>query len=231
MSVGRFDNVLQRGNLVKICGLRQPDHAEAAARSGADLIGFIFAPARRQVSADVARECIEAARQAAQGEIVAVGVFVDASPQEIERTAATAGLDAVQLISDEAPVIADEIEVPTIRVLRPKQSSNAAGVVAEIERFGAMTRRPAGFLIDGYAAHASGGTGVRADWDLAAEVNAARRIMLAGGLDPENVATAIRRVRPLGVDASSGVESGGIKDSALIDRFVRAAKQAFQTVA
>ncbi|MBW3634647.1 MAG: phosphoribosylanthranilate isomerase, partial [Chloroflexi bacterium] len=84
--------------MVKICGLREPEHAAAAARAGADLIGFIFAPARRQVTAAVARSCIAAAREATAGRtLLAVGVFVDSLPDEIAGIAEHAGLDAGQV--------------------------------------------------------------------------------------------------------------------------------------
>ena len=217
-----------RGNLIKICGLREPEHAAAAAEFGADLLGFIFAPARRQVTVEAARRCIEAARSAAGARpIVAVGVFVDAPASEIERAAAGAGLDAVQLHGSEDPSFVEALGVPATKVLRPRGGVEAAAVIAEIDAFRSSRRPPAGFLIDGYADGASGGTGARADWDVAAEVAAARPVMLAGGLEPENVAAAIRRVRPIGVDVSSGVETDGVKDVARIDAFIRAARQAF----
>jgi phosphoribosylanthranilate isomerase len=85
-----------------------------------------------------------------------------------------------------------------------------------------------GILVDGYAEESAGGTGVRADWRLAAEIGATFPIILAGGLDPDNVGAAIRQVRPLGVDVSSGVEIDGVKDASRIEAFIRAARTAFR---
>jgi phosphoribosylanthranilate isomerase len=224
----QFSLLLSRGGLVKICGLRDPEHAAAAATAGADLIGFIFAPARRQVSATVARTCVEAARAAAVDRtLCAVGVFVDASPSEIAGIAQVAGLDAVQLHGTERPELIQSLPVPALKVLRPRPNSTSAAVINEINRYRSAVTPPVGFLVEGYSEHASGGAGARADWEIAAEVSAESPILLAGGLDPENVGAAVRLVRPLGVDVSSGVEIDGIKDSTLIAQFIRAARAAF----
>ena len=216
------------GGLVKIDGLREPQHAAAAAASGADLLGFIFAPARRQVSAAMARACIDAGRDAAEGRtVVAVGVFVDASPSEIAAVVDEAGLDVVQLHGEEPPESLLNVRAPVFKALRPKPEAIATDVIAEINRYRSTATPPIGFLIDGYSEQASGGTGARADWVVAAEINAEIPILLAGGLDAENVSAAIRRVRPWGVDVSSGVEIGGVKDADRIAAFIRAARAAF----
>ena len=220
--------LISRGGLVKICGLREPDHAAAAARAGADLIGFIFAPARRQVTTSVARSCVAAAREAALGRpLVAVGVFIDASPSEIAGIVKDAGLDAVQLHGAEPPEIIESLPVPVIKALRPQTKSTSDTVLSEINRYQSAAAPPVGILVDGYSDQAFGGTGARADWTLAAEVCAESPILLAGGLDPENVSGAIQRVRPRGVDVSSGVEVDGAKDPELIAQFIRAARAAF----
>jgi phosphoribosylanthranilate isomerase len=225
---GERASVILRPGMVKICGLREPVHAAVAATAGADLLGFIFAPARRQVTAATARACIEAAREAAGSRsILTVGVFVDASAAEIESVAREAGLDLVQLHGAEKPAFLETLSVPVTKALRPRNSTVAADVLAEIEAYRCAKQPPVGFLIDAYAEGAAGGTGVRADWDLAAEVSAAQPVILAGGLDSRNVGAAIRQVNPLGVDVSSGVEINGIKDAALIEGFIREAKAAF----
>jgi phosphoribosylanthranilate isomerase len=100
--------------------------------------------------------------------------------------------------------------------------------MAEIGRYHSSPQPPLAILVDGYAEEFAGGTGVRADWRLAAEIGASFPIILAGGLEPENVGTAIRQVRPLGVDVSSGVEIDGEKSSGRIEEFIRAARRAFQ---
>src|SRR5215213_2663127 len=93
----RLSQLFARGGVVKICGLREPEHAAAAIAAGADLIGFIFAPARRQITATTARACIAAARKAAPNRtVLAVGVFVDALPAEMKRIAGESGIDIIQ---------------------------------------------------------------------------------------------------------------------------------------
>lgn len=225
---GAVADVFQREHLVKIDGLREPAHAAAAAAAGVDLIGFIFAPARRRVTPETAAACIAAARAAAPSRsIAAVGVFVDASVEEICRVVADGKVDLVQLHGAEAPGMLERIPVPVLKALRPRPGVAAAAVLSDMARFDCALRPPAGFVIDGYSPDASGGTGARADWDVAAEIAAERPIVLGGGLDPENVGAAIRRVRPWGVDVSSGVEIEGVKDAARIEAFIRAARAGF----
>lgn len=224
----RFGGSIEPGT-VKICGLREPADAVAAAVAGADLLGFIFAPTRRYVSPEAARACIAAARAADAGRrIRAVGVFVDASAAEINATADRADLDLVQLSGDEPPELVNQIDHPVLRALRPEPGATADGIVSHLAPFGRS--RPAAFLLDGFHAGAYGGMGVRADWSLAAALAPSLPMLLAGGLRPENVADAIASVRPLGVDVSSGVETDGIKNAVLIAAFVRAAKAAFSTM-
>jgi phosphoribosylanthranilate isomerase len=100
--------------------------------------------------------------------------------------------------------------------------------MAEIESYRSSPRPPLGILVDGYAEESAGGAGVRADWRLAAEIGDSFPIILAGGLDSGNVGAAIRQVRPIGVDVSSGVEIDGVKDADRIVNFIRAARTAFQ---
>jgi phosphoribosylanthranilate isomerase len=220
--------LLARGDVVKICGLREPEHAAAAAAAGADLIGFIFAPARRQVTAATARSCIAAARNAAPNRtVLAVGVFVDALPAEMTRIVGESAIDVIQLHGDELPESLAHLPVPTVKALRPRPGTDAAQVVAEINRYRTSPSPPLGVLVEGYTEGRSGGTGARADWQLVKEVGAAVPILLGGGLDARNVGAAIRQVRPLGVDVSSGVEIEGVKDTGRIEEFIRAARLAF----
>jgi len=212
---------------VKIDGLREPAHAVAAVEAGADLVGFIFAPARRRISVDQARRCIEAARAAAERPIGAVGVFVDADGQTINRMVDAAGLDLVQLHGGEPPALLARLTRPVVKAFRPPAGTLPAMLAAEVDRFLRIPNAPVAVLIDGYAPGAAGGTGIRADWSLAAEIGRHCPLVLAGGLTPENVAAAIAAVRPLAVDVSSGVETDGEKDGAKIAAFVAAAKRAF----
>jgi phosphoribosylanthranilate isomerase len=225
----RLTRLFARGAIVKIDGLREPEHAAAAAAAGADLIGFIFAPARRQVTAAVARSCIAAAHAAAPEQpVLAVGVFVDASPSAMVRIAEQTGIDALQLHGAEPPESLRHLPVPALKALRPRPGTKPAELMAEISRYRLSPQPPLGILLDGYAEQFAGGTGARADWGLAAEIGASFPIILAGGLDPDNVGVAIRQVHPLGVDVSSGVEIDGVKDASRIEAFVRAARTAFR---
>lgn len=228
MTAERVAAVMGRRHLVKICGLREPAHAAVAAEAGADLIGFIFAPARRRVTTDAARACIEAARRAAPDRpILAVGVFVNATGGEITAIAGEAGLDVAQLHGDETPQFVAALPLPAIKALRPLPRCGVDEAIADIDRHTSAARSPVGFLIDGYTPTSLGGAGEQADWRLATEVNAVHPILLAGGLSPENVGAAIRQVAPLGVDVSSGVEIDGVKSETRIREFIREAREAF----
>jgi phosphoribosylanthranilate isomerase len=214
-------------NPVKICGLREPAHARAAVRAGADLLGFVFAPARRQVTAAVVRACVEAARdEAGSRPILAVGVFVDASPAEMNAIVAEADLDLLQLHGEEAPETLASLDRPAIRALRLPPGTPLAEAEERIARSLDAAVAPIAFLLDGFSARTAGGEGVRADWSVAAALARRYPLLLAGGLDPGNVAAAVATARPLGVDVSSGVESDGVKDGAKIAAFVAAAKRA-----
>ena len=213
--------------LVKICGLRRTEHAVAAAEVGADLLGFVFAESKRQVTPEEAAVCVAAARRAADRPVLAVGVFVDASDDELDRAVEVAGLDLVQLHGRTTASCSTDSAWPVIRALRVEPGATTADVVGRMRREGEMGVPPVAWFIDGYHPVAHGGTGARADWAVAAAIAVRVPLMLAGGLTPENVPEAIRRVRPIGVDVSSGVERAGEKDPALIRAFVRAAQQAF----
>ena len=211
---------------MKICGLQDPVHAAAAAAAGADLLGFVFAPARRQVTPEVARRCIAAARETASRSFLVVGVFVDASAREINGIAEAAELDLVQLHGDEPPPMLNQLIRPVVKGLRPRPGTPVADVDALADRYQAVSNPPIAFLVDGFASHAAGGTAVRADWELARNLAQRWPLILAGGLDPDNVARAVSQARPLGVDVSSGVETHGAKDPEKIAAFVAAARRA-----
>ena len=214
--------------LVKICGLREPVHARAAVAAGADLLGFIFAPARRRVTAADARSCVGAARdEAGTRRILTVGVFVDATAADMNAAAAMAGLDLLQLHGEEPPELLADLDRPVVKALRPRAGTSPQEAESVIERYLAARNAPVAFLVDGYDPISAGGQGVRADWRLAADLAGNRPLFLAGGLDPDNVASAIAAVRPLAVDVSSGVETAGVKDQSKIEAFVLTAKRAF----
>jgi phosphoribosylanthranilate isomerase len=213
---------------VKICGLREPAHARAAAAAGADLLGFVFAPSRRRVDTATARACISRAREGARGRtFLAVGVFTAAVAEEMNETAAAAELDLLQLHGNDDATIGERLRCPFVVALHPSPDMTVADIEATISAYMGSGRPPVAFLIDGYRAGQFGGQGIRADWGLARELARRWPVILAGGLNADNVSEAILTVAPTGVDVSSGVETDGIKDIEKIRAFVHAAREGF----
>jgi phosphoribosylanthranilate isomerase len=155
-------------------------------------------------------------------------VFVDATIDEMNATAETANLDLLQLHGDEPAAMLEQLSRPVVKAFRPPAGASVDQLGSVIRQYQQVANAPVAYLIDGYAAHAAGGEGVRADWQLAAALAEVFPIFLAGGLDPETVGAAIAAVRPLAVDVSSGVETDGVKDLAKIVTFVEAARQGFR---
>jgi len=207
---------------VKICGLRTPQDALVACEAGADMIGLMFAPSRRQVDIGTAREIVDALRASRAGRDVAVvGVFVDEQPAAIAAIAAATGLDWIQMSGHEATEATADVPLPVLKALRFDGDPSEEAWLAQPVGCDA-----APLLVDAHVAGSYGGAGVLGDWQRAAELAARRPVLLAGGLTVDNVAAAIAAVRPWGVDVSSGVETDGIKDHAKIEAFVQAAKAA-----
>ncbi|MBA2378887.1 MAG: phosphoribosylanthranilate isomerase, partial [Blastocatellia bacterium] len=203
---------------VKICGITTVNDALSAAEIGADELGFNFySLSPRHISADAAAEIT---RQL-PSHIQKIGVFVNASINDIAHIATTAKLDAVQLHGDETPGYIEKLrrltECGVIKSLRVSGSLNVEDILA----FCADA-----ILLDAYSPAARGGTGETFDWDLAANLcGVIPKLYLAGGLSPENVPDAIRKVRPFAVDVCSGVESSpGNKDAAKIKDFIESAR-------
>ena len=214
--------------LVKICGVREPAHALAAAEAGADFIGLVFAESRRRVTVDQARaivgalgeplsaagggaEHIEALLQRKRP--LVVGVFAGADAETVSRTLEAVGLDLAQLSGDEPWDMCEKLSRLVLKAVKVKDGTTAEEIIAAIHP-GATP------LLDTHAEDALGGTGRPFDWAVAAEVARRFPIVLAGGLTPENVGEAVRRVRPWAVDVSSGVETDGVKDVAKIRTFI-----------
>jgi phosphoribosylanthranilate isomerase len=204
------------GPLVKICGLRRDQDIAAAYAFGADLIGLVFAPSKRRVTADEALALLAHAPHPP-----AVGLFVDAAPAEVAAVSRATGLGFVQLCGRESPEQAEAAGVPYFKTMHLAAGDTAEAVLAAMARY----RGAAGFVLDSPSPQ-GGGSGKVADWALAAAVarSAARPVLLAGGLTPANVAEGLRATGAAGVDVSSGVERDGWKDPALIEAFVRAAR-------
>jgi phosphoribosylanthranilate isomerase len=196
---------------VKICGVTSIADALMCARAGADLIGLNFyRQGKRYIAPEAAGEIASALRALPKPPTL-VGVFVNASVSEMQSILDECSLDLAQLSGDEP----DEV----------LQAMGARGFKAIRRRYLPITNNQL-LLFDAHAAGQYGGTGQTADWEVAASIARQCRLLLAGGLTPENVAEAIRRVQPWGVDVASGVESApGVKDKSKVVAFIKAAKQ------
>jgi phosphoribosylanthranilate isomerase len=203
---------------VKICGITSAADALAACEAGANSLGLNFyEQSPRHVSIAGASKI----REQIPKQVEAVGVFVNLSAAEVLSTCAAVGLDAAQLHGDESPRIAAEIS-RKVRVTKAFRV-NADFSLDTLQLF----PEAYAFLLDAAQAGQYGGTGHTTDWALARRAAVAHRIILAGGLKPENVAAAIRVVRPWAVDVASGVESKpGKKDHARLREFIQAVRAA-----
>lgn len=206
--------------VVKICGLRTIEHAHVAIAAGAHLLGFVFAKSRRQVAPHDAATIIAAVRAIPSSHPVAcVGVFVNHSSDDINAIAAECQLDYLQLSGDESPDILPHLSRPAIKALRLRNTPDEQAWIDGADR---ALMAPCPWLIDAHTPGAYGGTGQCADWHAARQFAHHHPIILAGGLTPETVQTAITTVRPWGVDVSSGVETNGTKDAQRIQQFLTA---------
>ncbi len=201
---------------VKICGVTSPADARAACEAGANALGLNFYElSPRHVNL---ADATKIRAQIPEG-VETVGVFVNLAAAEVAATCASVGLDAAQLHGDESPRIVADVSrrVKTIKAFRVNADFTLETLDLYPEAFA--------FLLDAAQAGQYGGTGHTTDWALARRASAAHRIILAGGLKPENVAAAIRVVRPWAVDVASGVESKpGKKDHGRIREFIQAVR-------
>lgn len=198
---------------VKICGITSGADALAAVDAGADALGFMFyAPSPRNVSFGVAAEII---RQLPPF-IAKVGVFVNPTEEEVRRAMGECGLDTLQFHGEETPEFCRRFGLKAMKAFRVRDTES-------LEQTKPYTSEA--WLLDSYVAGQLGGTGARFNWDLATEAARRHTVLLAGGLTPENAAEAVLKVRPYGLDVSSGVESApGRKDAAKVRAFIAVAK-------
>lgn len=201
---------------LKVCGVTRLSDGLHAAEHGATALGFVFWPrSPRYVTPEAAAEIIAGLPPS----VTTVGLFVNESAEHIRAVMAQTGIGMVQLHGDERPQLALELAQPVLRAIDVKGAERVCG------EWPAETT----FLIDAVDPVRRGGTGTRVDWKRAATLARAWRVVLAGGLNPANVAAAIAAVRPYGVDVSSGVEEApGVKDPDKVARFLANARTAFE---
>lgn len=197
--------------LVKICGIKTIEAATVAVQAGADFIGFVFAPSKRQITPTHAAKIANTVPTS----VLKVGVFVNETVENMHKIAEQVGLDVIQLHGDEQPDVLERLPYQTIKAFSIDQVNEKT-----IKSFPADY-----YLIDSPIGEHRGGTGKTFDWNLATELAIdPSKILLAGGLSPSNVKAAIEQVNPAGIDVSSGVETNGVKDHQKIRQFIQNAK-------
>lgn len=201
---------------VKICGITREVDAEAAVAAGCDAIGLVFyRPSPRYV-------CPEAAARIVAGLppfVSAVGLFVDAEPGEVIRIRQQVGLDLLQFHGNETVEACEQYDMPYMKAIRVQSGTNLLQYAQQFKQARAL-------LLDAFMEGVPGGTGQVFDWNII-PATFPKPVVLAGGLNPDNVVEAIRRVRPYAVDVSGGVEfDKGIKDAAKIAAFMRGVSNA-----
>ncbi|MDD5126933.1 MAG: phosphoribosylanthranilate isomerase [Dehalococcoidales bacterium] len=210
----------------KICGFSQVEPAMAAAQAGADFIGMVFAPGKRQVIPEQA-VLISAAIHRLNLRPEIVGVFVNTPPDEVNRAADDYRLDRVQLSGTESLEYCRAIARPVIRVIHVTAAMPVRDILTGIEKsYNALADKDLILLLDTHHDTAYGGTGQTFDWHIAVEIAARFPVMIAGGLNAGNIGRLVKMVHPWGVDVSSGVETGGKKDIEKIRNFITAARKA-----
>lgn len=195
---------------IKICGICDLDSAITAVEAGADLIGFHFCDSDRRITPEDARAIID--ELSVRPRIV--GVFIDERPAEVRRIAEYLDLDLVQLHGSESPGF--DAGRPVMKVLKVRDG-----------RVPGADEWPDPIMLDSWSADQRGGTGRTWDWEVARPLVEARRVFIAGGLQPGNVGKVVNELRPYGVDVSSGVEARvRVKDPAKVSAFVQAVRRA-----
>ena len=211
---------------VKICGIREKAHALAVIEAGGDFIGLVFAPSQRQVTPDQARKIVSTVKECSETTAV-VGVFVNMPAPEVNRIANSCNLDWVQLSGDEPWEYCCQITKPLIKAVRIGHDQHPQEIYANLAA-GArvLSNHRYLYLLDSQVKDKYGGTGMTFDWSLVQQAAKRFPVIIAGGLTPESVAQAVEMVTPWGVDVSSGVEVGGVKDIAKIRALIEAVRKA-----
>ncbi|MBQ0138353.1 MAG: phosphoribosylanthranilate isomerase [Kurthia sp.] len=199
---------------VKICGLMEKEHVEAAVSTGVDFIGFVFAPSKRRVTVEEAQSLAKLIPNPIQK----VGVFVNESYENMIEIAKRVPLDVIQLHGQEPPELVERLADYTV------VKAISVRTAADIER-ASQYQQADYFLFDAPGTDFEGGSGHTFDWSLVEQTGIDRsRTILAGGLHAGNITKAIEQLQPFAVDVSSGVETNGRKDSDKITKFIKNAK-------
>jgi len=192
---------------IKICGIRSRQEALWAANAGAWAVGFVFAPSRRRVSMEEAAAII----RELPANIHKVGVFVDMKISSVQEIISATGIDFLQFHGEESPAYCQEFDLPIIKSFLVEGEDSLDDVV----NYNVFAH-----LFDTYTPNSRGGSGQTFDWRCLNILPAVPRVILAGGLNPQNVNHAIQETKPFAVDVSSGVEIAGRKDCELINEFI-----------
>jgi phosphoribosylanthranilate isomerase len=210
---------------IKVCGIRTFDEALGVIEAGADIVGFNFYPSSPRYI--IPGECmrlvvrLETALREKMAQVTLIGVFVNDDPDYMYAVFRDCHLDMVQLSGDEPPEVMEKLGERAFKVMR---LTTPESMLETVRRYPHRTMAPA-WMVDAHRPGMYGGTGQVVDWGLARELAEQAPIILAGGLRADNVAEALRKVRPWGVDVASGVESSpGVKDLKKVAEFVRAVR-------
>ncbi|MCK4905078.1 phosphoribosylanthranilate isomerase [bacterium] len=198
---------------IKICGITNLEDALLASSLGVDALGFVFTKSKRRITAVDASQIIDELPQS----VLKIGVFVNEEEQRVREILQVCRLNMIQFHGDESPEYILKFREEVIKSFRIKNGNS----LKNIPKYKTIA-----YLLDAYSQEGYGGTGETFNWDLAVKAKKFGRIILAGGLTPDNVVEAIKKVQPYGVDVSSGVESyPGKKDPKKLEEFVKRVRE------
>jgi phosphoribosylanthranilate isomerase len=211
---------------IKICGIKTEEQALGAAAAGADFIGMVFATSPRQITPATAKK-INAAVKSRYPKVKTAGVFVNMPALIVQKLVDTCSLDWAQMHGDEPWEYCLELARPVIQVVRVARNYSPE-IICKNFALGKklLAGRELLFMLDTSVKDKFGGTGRAFDWSQARQIAEKYPVIVAGGLNPKNVAAAIEMLKPWGVDVSSGVETDGVKDMGKIELFVKAVREA-----
>ena len=207
---------------LKICGLKDYDSANIAIESGADFLGFVFVPgARRCLEINHAKKIIEKLKIKHTDRLPnLVGLFANQTIGRVNKNVNKLNLDLAQLCGDETHEYVKAIDIPTIKQVKVVEYNQLDISIAKVrEQVESILSYGSMIVLDKYESSSYGGTGKKFNWDIAAELSGTYNLILAGGLNCDNIVDAISQVAPWGVDVSSGIETDGIKDESKIRKF------------